>query len=168
MACAYTSNACDATTLLVHAKSLISAGHALLDDDGALHATDSAALEAVRAFTMLCHPYMDVTGGREWDCSRWLTALLSSEIGRAAVGLNAPPTTVLELGASTRHQAAPPTPRQDATPPLVTGAHRQHSDGPSSLWWPLLQVPTAEAGFLLGLLTSGSLVLLGLSSVDLS
>ena len=58
-------------------RGLISAGHALLDDDGALHTNEAAALEAVRAFTMLCRclrGYMDVTGGRERDCSRWLTA----------------------------------------------------------------------------------------------
>ena len=98
VACAYSSNSCDATTLLAHANSLLASGHALLDDDGALLAP-AAALDAARAFTMLCHPYMDVTGGREWDCSRWMTALLSSEVGRAAAGLDAPPATVLELGA---------------------------------------------------------------------
>lgn len=99
VSCAHSDNSCDATTLVAHAKSSITAGHTFLDDEGEPMAT-AAAIDAVHAYTLLCPPYMDSTGGREWDCSRWLTSLLSSAEGRAAAGLVAP-TRVLELGAGT-------------------------------------------------------------------
>lgn len=98
--CAYQDNGCDATMLIAHAEAMLAAGHTLLDDESRPLATNEAALVAVRAYQMTCPPYMDCTGGREWDCSRWLTALLSSPSGCAAAGVE-PPARVLELGAGT-------------------------------------------------------------------
>lgn len=99
VACAHQDNSCDATTLVAHARAALDAGHTFLDEEGQPMAT-AAALAAVQAYTLQCPPFMDSTGGREWDCSRWLTSLLSSAEGRTAAGLAAP-TRVLELGAGT-------------------------------------------------------------------
>jgi len=102
--CVYEDNGCDAVTLLSHVEELLAAGHRVLEEaaGGVVRClTVGQALEAARAYAALCPPFMDSTGGREWDCSRWLTALLSCEAGRRAVGLPAAPQRVLELGAGT-------------------------------------------------------------------
>ena len=114
ISCAYQDNACDATSLAAYAEAMLAAGHTILDEaayaeamlaaghsilDGEAPALASeSAVQAVRSYAMQCPPFMDATGGREWDCSLWLTALLSCAAGRAAVGVE-PPDTVLELGA---------------------------------------------------------------------
>ena len=115
ISCAFQDNACDATSLAAYADALLAAGHTILDEAAYAEAmlaaghsvldgdappalTSEIAVRAVRAYAMQCPPFMDATGGREWDCSLWLTALLSCAAGRATVGVE-PPDTVLELGA---------------------------------------------------------------------
>ena len=97
ISCAFQDNACDAPSFGAHAEAMLAAGHSILDGEAFALASESA-VRAVRAYAMQCPPFMDVTGGREWDCSLWLTALLSCANGRATAGVE-PPDTVLELGA---------------------------------------------------------------------
>ena len=97
ISCAYQDNGCDATSLEAYAEAMLAAGHTILDGEAPALAPESA-LRAVRSYAMQCPPFMDATGAREWDCSLWLTALLSCAAGRATVGVE-PPDTVLELGA---------------------------------------------------------------------
>ena len=78
-----------------HAKSLISAGHALLDDTA--RCTRDCGAGGRPRFTMLCHPYMDVTGGRG-ETARAGSRLLSSKSAAPPTGSRAA-ATVLELGA---------------------------------------------------------------------
>ena len=144
VACAYQDNACDATSLVKYAEAMLAAGHTILGEEALAPA---AALQAARDYAMQCPPFMDATGDREWDCSRWLRALLSCESGRAAVGVE-PPDTVLELGAGAyvlcahciysrctihahcAHTARPPQAQRmpNACPPHAhRNAHRMHT-----------------------------------------
>ena len=97
ISCAYQDNGCDGLSLEVYAEAMLAAGHTILDGEAPALAPESA-LRAVRSYAMQCPPFMDATGAREWDCSLWLSALLSCAAGRAIVGVE-PPDTVLELGA---------------------------------------------------------------------
>ena len=91
ISCAYQDNGCDATSLEAYAEAMLAAGHTILDGEAPALAPESA-LRAVRSYAMQCPPFMDATGAREWDCSLWLTALLSCAAGRAIVGVEPPDT----------------------------------------------------------------------------